>query len=207
MQSNLAPSRYVAVGMLLVSLAACGNASADSDQAAKAHDAAARANHARRLAWQKAHPAQYAAEKRAARAELALQEERRERRVAAEAAERQAEAKRSAVQAAYLAAHSGCRGFGSDLESLNVGAVVSKYDCSGIGSDGYLVHVTVVDDAWTQFSYDRRLQLAQGLWAMCVKGAKPKTADSCHVRLVGEAGEDLGGSNDFAGSMIDVSRD
>lgn len=174
---------------------------------AAAHAAAVRANHERRLAWQKAHPTEYAEQKRRLRAELAARETRRRDALARQAAEKRARAQRAAAAAAVAAEHTGCRGFGHDLKALGVGDVIAGYDCRNIAGDSYLIHVTVRDDAWTVFSYDKRLQLAKGLWSICVRSAHPKMADYCHVRLIGEAGEDLGGSSMFAGSMIDVSRD
>ena len=89
-----------------------------------------------------------------------------------------------------------------------MGTLVASYSCGDIGGGVfYNIRITVRDEAWESADYDERLQLAKGLWAMCLKYAHPDQADSCHVKLIGEAGEDLGGSNDFAGSIIDVNKD
>lgn len=84
--------------------------------------------------------------------------------------------------------------------------VVGHLDCRASGG-GYHVDVTILDSAWTQLDYDQRLGLAKSLWQACVKTAHPETADRCHVKLIGEQGEPLGGSNDFIGSSIDVNKD
>jgi hypothetical protein len=200
--------RFASLLLIAVMTAGCGGQADDNaKKAAAAHAAVARANHERRLAWQKAHPAEYAAQRRKMRAELAAREERRRQDAAKRVTEQRARAARAAAAAAIAAEHTGCRGFGHDLKRLDVGPILASYDCQNVAGDSYLIHVTVRDEAWTAFSYDRRLQLAKGLWAMCVKSVRPKMADFCHVRLVGEAGEDLGGSSYFAGSMIDVSHD
>ncbi len=178
-------------------LVACGSNTDSNDQA---HRAQAWANHLHRLAWQKAHPTQWAAEKARLRKEAA-------RRIELEQEARAAASARAAAQAQYAAAHTPCKEFGRGLDSIQAGNVLAGYDCKEVVSGAYLIHVTVRDEAWEAFDYDQRLGLAKGLWAACVKFAHPEQADSCHVKLVGEQGEDLGGSNDFAGSMIDVSKD
>lgn len=179
-------------------LAGCGGG---NDAAARQHAAQAWANHLHRLAWQRAHPKEWAAKQARARAENLRKAELAQQRRAAAAAH-------AAAAARYAAEHTPCKEFGRGLESINgVGNIVASYNCTQVGSDGVLIHVTVRDEAWQSFDYDERLQLAKSLWAGCVKYAHPEQADSCHIKLVGEAGEDLGGSNDFAGSIIDVSKD
>ena len=180
----------------LCTLGAC----AGDDATEKQHRAQAWANHMHRLAWQKAHPKEWEAQKAQARADALKKAEAAQKRRAAEAA-------REAAQARYAAEHTPCKEFGRGLESLNAGDVIASYDCREVGSDGVIIHITVRDAAWQYYDYDQRLQLAKGLWGACVKYAHPQQADSCHVRLVGEAGEDLGGSNSFAGSMIDVNKE
>jgi hypothetical protein len=184
--------------LLTSALSSCASNDSASD---RQHEAQQRANHLRRLAWQKAHPSEWAAEKARVHAqELARAEAAR--RARAEAAER------ATAKAAYAAAHTRCKEFGRGIESISeIGGVVAGYSCGEIAAGIVNVHVTVRDSAWESADYDQRLRLAKGLWGMCVKYAHPDQADSCHVRLVGEGGEDLGGSNDFAGSMIDVSKD
>lgn len=141
----------------------------------------ARAAHEHRLAWQKAHPKEYA-----------LQQDQ----LGAEAAKR-----------AYAAEHTPCKNFGRGIEAIpDISSVVASYTCQSVGG-GVLIHLTVRDSAWSSADYDERLQLAKGMWGACVRLVRPEHADSCHVRLVGEAGEELGGSNAFVGSMIDVSKD
>jgi hypothetical protein len=173
--------------------------SAEANRNAAQRAAQARAAHEQRLAWQKAHPKEWAAQKAAARA--ALYKAAAERQ-----AQRLSQQKRDEAQREYAAEHTPCKEFGRGIDSMDVGSVLSKYDCTEIGG-GVLIHITVRDSAWSIADYDERLRLAKGLWAECVKYAHPEQADSCHVKLVGEGGEDLGGSNDFAGSMIDVSKD
>jgi hypothetical protein len=166
--------RVVALALIsLLCLSACGP-DPDAEKARAAHE--------QHLAWQKAHPKEYAAQRAAQRAAAAR-------------------------QAAYAADHTPCKEYGRALEALpNISSIVSSYSCQGVGQ-GVLIHLTIRDSAWSVADYDERLQLAKGMWAQCVRVVHPPQADSCHVRLVGEAGEDLGGSNAFAGSMIDVSKD
>jgi len=201
-------------------LSACADNSRETvaqKHAAQQHAAMAKANHRRRLAWQKAHPREWAAAKAAARADAARRVAAREaqkaaaraeaaRRVAAREAQRREQAAKAAAASAYASTHTPCKEFGRSLDAIHAGNIVSGYDCSTVGGDGYLIHVTMLDDAWSTADYDERLRLAKGLWEMCVRVAHPGMADSCHVKLVGQGGEDLGGSNDFAGSMIDVSK-
>lgn len=90
----------------------------------------------------------------------------------------------------------------------DVGDVVAGTTCRQIQTDLWSIHYTIRDAAWTTFSYDQRLQLAQGLWAACVKAANMRSKpDSCNITLDGEAGERLGGSSWLAGSLLDVSKD
>lgn len=110
---------------------------------------------------------------------------------------------------AYARTVSGmCKKWGALLRSAGGGAIVASYECRGANGGPYSIHATIRDEAWTVLDYDQRLRLAKSLWEGCVKAAALyENADSCHVKLYGEAGESLGGSNDFAGSMIDVTKD
>lgn len=188
--------KFLSLVVAATILAGC----ADNSAAERQHVAQAWANHLHRLAWQKAHPKEWAARQAKMRADALKKAELRQQQLAAEA-------RRRAAQARYATEHTPCKEFGRGLESLNAGAVLASYNCEQVGSDGVLIHITVRDEAWQSFDYDQRLRLAKALWAGCVKYAHPEQADSCHVKLVGEAGEALGGSNDFAGSIIDVSKD
>ena len=190
--------RSISVLALSTAFVSCASNDGAADQQ---HRALQRANHLRRLAWQKAHPREWAEQKAQRHAEEVAQAEaaRRARAVAAERAD---------AKAAYAAAHTPCKEFGRGLESVSeIGNLVASYSCGEIGDGIFNIRITVRDDAWEGADYDERLRLAKDLWGMCVKYAHPDQADSCHVRLIGEAGEDLGGSNDFAGSVIDVNKD
>lgn len=190
--------RFIVLLSLASTFVSCG----PSDSAADAqHQAQQRANHIRRLAWQKAHPQEWAAAKARSHAEeLARAEAMRQSRAAA--------AEKAVAHAQYAAAHTPCKEFGRGLESISeMGTLVANYSCGDIGAGIFNIRITVRDEAWESADYDERLQLAKGLWAMCVKYAHPDQADSCHVKLIGEAGEALGGSSDFAGSIIDVNKD
>ena len=161
----------------------------------KKHAMAARANHIRRLAWQQTHPREFTAQKEHERLVIAEQQ-------------RVASGKRlhATKVAAYAANHTPCKEFGSAL-SIAASAGVLGYRCEGVAKSGYLIHVKISNEAWSPIDYDTRLQIAKNLWNLCVNATQVTSADSCHVRLDGEAGEDLGGSNPFAGSIIDVSKD
>jgi hypothetical protein len=86
--------------------------------------------------------------------------------------------------------------------------IVVEISCSGVDREIFSADVRIRDDAWTALTYDKRLRLAQMLWNGAVQQSKfDDHPDSVHVKLLGEAGERLGGSNDFAGSILDVSKD
>ena len=67
---------------------------------------------------------------------------------------------------------------------------------------------TIRDEAWSALTYDQRLRLAKSLWGVCIQAARMQShPDGCNIKLIGEAGEKLGGSSWLAGSMIDVNKD
>ncbi|GAC1412603.1 MAG: hypothetical protein NVSMB64_22890 [Candidatus Velthaea sp.] len=69
------------------------------------------------------------------------------------------------------------------------------------------VSFTARDSIWSAGDYDERLRLVKLLWQMSIKQSQLSDhADSVHIHLIGEGGESLGGSNSFAGSMIDVEK-
>lgn len=203
--------RLIIVLSLASTFVSCGPNDSEVDAQ---HQEQQRANHLRRVAWQKAHPHEWAAEKARLHAEELARAAAKRRLHAEELAgaetkrqARAAAAEKAVAQAQYAAAHTPCKEFARGLESVQVGSILASYDCSSPGNGIVSIHITVRDEAWESADYDERLRLAKDLWAMCVKYAHPDQADSCHVKLVGEAGEDLGGSNDFFGSVIDVSKD
>lgn len=150
-------------------------------------------------------------------AQVVDQEESRERQrddrrkqVAARAAAA-AEAKRRAVAEANgpRTVTAGCNAFSARINGIEgIGQVVKSWSCSGEDRDLFKVDVTINDEAWRTFDYDERLRLAKSLWEGAVHAARFESKpDSARIKLIGQAGEDLGGSNWLAGSMIDVSKD
>ncbi len=136
-----------------------------------------------------------------------------ERRDSAQVAGRQ-EAARLARERAALAngprtVAAACTAFGDRLRGVGgIGDIVDSYSCRGEDRSIFDVEVTVRDKAWTAFTYDERLRLAQSLWQGAVAAARlNEKPDSAHIKLVGQAGESLGGSSWLAGSMIDVNKD
>lgn len=100
--------------------------------------------------------------------------------------------------------HAACDAFGKKLNSIEgIGSIVKSYTCRGDAGGPYDLDVTITDDSWSQLDYDQRLQLAKSLWNGWVTAADPSKPDSDYIHLIGEAGEELGGSG-FAGSLVDV---
>lgn len=104
----------IALSLLVaLSLVACGP---DPDQQR------AKAEHEKRLAWQKQHSKEYVAQ-------------------------RQAERAKAAREAAYAAEHTPCKEFGRGLEGISgIGNLVASYNCREVGG-GVIAHVTIRDSA------------------------------------------------------------
>jgi hypothetical protein len=143
-----------------------------------------------------------------------VKQELRREELRREAAQQESARVANAKKRAYDETHgprsvsAACDAFHAKLgQTEGIGAIVKSEDCRGQDREIFHVDVTIRDEAWTSFTYDQRLRLAKSLWYGAVGAARLTQADAVHVRLIGEAGEDLGGSNSFAGSMIDVRRD
>ena len=104
---------FVAIAIILSLFNATNYSANAAARTARAHEIAARANHVRRLLWQKTHPKEYAEQKAAARLRIAQTAERHRIQLAEEAernAREQQHAKAVAAQYAAEHAHDGCDG-------------------------------------------------------------------------------------------------
>ena len=98
--------RLIAILGAAVLLASCSTQNDDGARKATAtHASAARANHDHRLAWQRSHPLEYAAQKKKARAELAARTEQGRQEAARRAVAQRAQARRAAAAAGVAAKH------------------------------------------------------------------------------------------------------
>jgi hypothetical protein len=107
--------------------------------------------------------------------------------------------------ATYPSVASACLRMTDTLRSRDPNStVVASLTCDGVPGDDFSVTCIMRDDAWVVMTHDTRLKLATSMQSAAAHfSGLDENADKARIKLVGEAGESLGGSG-FAGSAVSV---
>lgn len=93
----------------------------------------------------------------------------------------------------------------SKLKARSAGESIFKsVRVRGIGSTWEAT--IVVDNAWTNESYDDRLELAKAIWQTWYPIANPSEPDKAPIAIEASSGRKVGGSRTLGGSLIWVEK-